>query len=194
MKFFVRRLVAPAALLLALGILAIGCSRLPSAPVTPTSAEWSASTAGDRVAEPAGLIGGVFDLLKGLIVRTLNLVGSLGGTLTNARWMLTIPPNAVEGSATVAIGVPSSTSSSCQLEIYPLEKNHFAVPVLLTVDCRSVTSDALKTYSIFWWDPAKRVWVPVPGSKVDLTRKTVTAPLSHFSKYSVGPLQGKAGW
>jgi len=131
---------------------------------------------------------------KGLLVRTLNLVGSLGGSLTNGRWKVTIPANAVEGDATVAIGVLSSTSSSCQLEIMPAEKNPFRIPVTLTVNCSSVPSTTLKTYVILWFDPATSTWVPVQGSKVDLVKKTVSAPLSHFSRYSVGPLLGKAGW
>jgi hypothetical protein len=29
---------------------------------------------------------------------------------------------------------------------------------------------------------------------VDLVNKTVGAPLLHFSRYSVGPADGKAGW
>ena len=34
---------------------------------------------------------------------------------------------------------------------------------------------------------------PVSGSRVDLTIRTVSAPLLHFSKYAAGP-QTKAGW
>jgi hypothetical protein len=29
---------------------------------------------------------------------------------------------------------------------------------------------------------------------VDLQNKTVSAPLEHFSKYAVGPLDGRASW
>jgi hypothetical protein len=47
---------------------------------------------------------------------------------------------------------------------------------------------------IYWFDPATRRWVQVQGSQVDLVAKTVSAPLTHFSRYSVGPAGGKAGW
>jgi hypothetical protein len=105
-----------------------------------------------------------------------------------------IPAGAVDGTAQVALGVANTTSESCQLEIYPIEKNSFRVPVTLTIDCQSVPSDQLKSYLIWWYNPTTKTWVAVPGSKVDLVEKTVSAPLSHFSKYAAGPTPGKAGW
>jgi len=186
-----RRFVAPAILSAGIVLLSVGCGALPNAPqVTPGQV---APAQVGKVVHEEGLIGGLTDLLKGLIVKTLNLVGSLGGTVTNGRWKVVIPAGAIDGSATVYVGVQSSTSPIVQLEINP-EKNSFLKPVTLTADCSSVSATLLKTYSVFWWDPVKSVWVPVPGSKVDLTKKTVTAPLYHFSKYSVGPLPGKGGW
>ena len=91
----------------------------------------------------------------------------------------------------VSLGVANSTSGSCQLEILPTTKNHFATPARLTVSCPGVPDDALRNYTIFWLDPATRKWVPVAGSTVDLATKTVSAPLQHFSTYSVG---SKASW
>jgi hypothetical protein len=38
------------------------------------------------------------------------------------------------------------------------------------------------------------MWCPVAGSRVDLVAKTVSAPLTHFSKYSVGQKTGRSGW
>jgi hypothetical protein len=166
---------------------AVGCAQLPSQPlIEPETSEVTVTH--------DGLVSGVTDLLKGLIVRTLNLVGSLGGTLTNGRWKVVIPAGAVDGSAQVGLGVLTSISPSCQLEIYPADKNRFKVPVTLTIDCRSVPLSELKTYTIFWYNPTTRIWEPVAGSKVDLVNKTVSAPLSHFSKYAAGPVGGKAGW
>ena len=66
--------------------------------------------------------------------------------------------------------------------------------MLLTVNCSSVPTDVLRTYVIFWYNPTTKTWVPVSGSTVNLTTKTVSAPLQHFSNYSVGPTGGKAGW
>lgn len=168
-----------------------GCGRLPTAPTatsSPTSAGVHASSTG-----LLSTVGGVVDGLVGLVVRTLNLVGSLGGSLTNGRWRVAIPAGAVNGNATVSLGVSSSTSSTCQLEILPSDQNHFQVPVTLTIDCRSVANDDLRNWVIYWFDPSTSQWVPVQGSQVNLTTKTVSAPLLHFSKYSAGP-QTKAGW
>jgi hypothetical protein len=141
-----------------------------------------------------GTVGTLFGTVIGLVVKVLNVIGSIGGSLTNGRWRIDIPANAIDGTATVALGVRSSTSADCQLEISPADKNHFSVPVRLTADCRSVPSSELAGYVIFWFDPATGKWVPVEGSQVDLVNKTVSAPLLHFSKYSVGPADGKAGW
>src|SRR5437867_12686106 len=68
-----------------------GCGQMPTAPNT-TSPAPSASVSGS--AQSSGLlstIGSVVDLAVKLIVRTLNLVGSLGGSLTNGRWQAVVP-------------------------------------------------------------------------------------------------------
>ena len=172
-------------------LILIGCGGMPTGPASAPAA-FSSSTGSS--AQPASLIGGVVDGVVGLLVRTLNLVGSLGGLLSNGRWTVTIPAGAVDGSATVSLGVSSSTSASCQLGITPADKNHFTVPVTLTIDCRSVPSDQLANYTIYWFDPSTGQWVEVAGSKVDLTNKRVSAPLAHFSQYAAGDKGGKAGW
>lgn len=184
--------------LLIFGILAtamLGCGQNPVAP--NTGQETSTAAGMSRTAEPEGLLsltGSVVNSLVGLIVKTLDLIGSLGGSLTNGRWTVVIPAGAVEGAAKIALGVSNSTSSECQLEIWPADQNHFQVPATLTADCRSVSSDRLKSYVIYWYNPSTRTWVQVEGSRVDLVSKTVSAPLTHFSRYAVGPSEGKAGW
>lgn len=175
--------------LAAASTLAVGCVQLPSQPIAgavETTAEVSVTQ--------NGLLGGVTGLLKGLLTVTLNLVGGTGGSVINDKWRVVIPPGAVEGNATVGMGVDKSARSDVQLEILPIEKNHFLVPATLTFDCTGVSSSDLRNYTIYWYNPATRAWVEVPGSKVDLAKKTVSAPLSHFSQYSAGPKGGKAGW
>jgi hypothetical protein len=192
-----RRTVPILLLLTALLTAAItGCSQLPTNPATTSQAS-PGSIAAARSAESAGLLSTAGSLLNGLatlIVRTLQLVGSVGGSLTNGRWRVVLPPDAVEGNVTIALAVPDATSPDCQLEIWPADRNHFSKPVTLIADCRNVSNDRLRTYIIYWYNPDTRKWVPVPGSTVDLTTKTVRAPLSHFSKYAVGPQGGRAGW
>jgi hypothetical protein len=199
------RIVASLALGLVVGSL-VGCGSMATAPdPVQTTAVASAPAAPAAVAtsvDPgAGSnnallspVGTIFHSLLGLIVRVLNVVGSVGGTLTNGRWRVDVPANAIEGTASIGLGVQSSASADCHLEILPATQNHFAVPVRLTADCGSVPSDQLAHYVIFWYDPGTGKWVPVAGSAVDLAHKAVSAPLQHFSRYAVGPADGKAGW
>src|SRR5262245_39970970 len=115
---------------------AIGCGTTPTAPPSPAADEPTAVNAAQRGPEAAGLIGDVVGTVVTLVQRTLWLVGSLGGSLTNGRWRVEIPANAVDGNGTVTLGVASSTAPSCQLEISPATLNHFSKPVTLTIDCR----------------------------------------------------------
>ena len=176
--------------MLALGLSA-GCFQIVTAPVSP---QQLASAPSGQMAQPDGLIGsvvGVVDGLVKLVFKVLSIVGSIGGSVSNGRWRVDVPAGAFDGTATVGVGVASSASPNCQLEISPADKNHFLKPVRLTVNCSGVATEQLKNYVIFWFDPTTKTWVPVSGSTVDLTNKTVSAPLQHFSSYAVG---GKAGW
>ena len=79
--------------LLALGWLVVlalaGCSELPTAPRGAELA--SATTPTPRPASDLSAIRSTLDSVEGLITRTLDLVGSQGGSLTNARWSVVIP-------------------------------------------------------------------------------------------------------
>ena len=168
------------------------CSmKMSTAPATPQQVQSLSA----QSAEPNGLIGSVVGGVVNLVYKVLDIVGDVGGTLTNGRWRVVVPPGAISGNAQISLGVLSNLSPSCQLGITPADKNHFSKPVILTADCSSVPSDVLRSYAIFWYNPATATWVPVAGSTVDLTKKTVSAPLQHFSAYAVGPcVGGKAGW
>jgi hypothetical protein len=188
-----KRLITPLILLALVAASLVGCGAMPTAPTAQTETTQTVS----RSAEPADLLSGVVGVvnsLVGLVVRTLNLEGSLGGSLTNGRWRVVMPAGAVDGSATIALGVPNTSSPDCKLEIWPSDKNRFSTPATLTVDCRYVASSELANYAIYWADPVAKQWVELSGSKVDLTSKTVSVSILHFSEYSVGPRGGKAGW
>ena len=185
---FTRRIALPIALALAVGLV-VGCGRMPTAPNVTTQA---GAEVASPAAEPGGLGSTIGDALN-QIVKTIELVGDVGGTLTNGRWTVDVPPRAVDGNGSVSITVVSANSPGCQLDITPVTLNQFSTPVTLTADCSSVPSAALSNYVIYWFNPGTRQWVQVAGSKVDLTRKVVTAPLKHFSQYSVGPSGGSEG-
>ena len=129
-----------------------------------------------------------------LIERSAVLPASLGGTVTNGRWRIQVPSGAVDSTARFVIGVPSAKSGACDLAIEPAEMNHFEVPVTLVADCHGAAPKQLAGWFISWYDPSTGTWVRVPGSTVDLKRKTVSAPLAHFSIYCVGPAAGRSGW
>lgn len=187
---FLRKFFASVALVVAVSA-AVGCGRMPTA---PNAVEQTAIHDNGRTAEPDGLIGSVLDLVVGLLVKVVNIVGSLGGSVTNGRWRIDVPPNAIEGNAAVSVAVVDASSPNVDLDILPASKNHFSVPVRVSAMCSNVPTAELRTYVIKWYNPATRKWVDVPGSTVDLSTKTVSAPLQHFSKYCVGPAQTKAGW
>jgi len=186
-----KKLASRLVLVGALAVTVFGCGKLATA---PNPVQTSVTATASSPAQSEGLLSGVGSILNsmvGLIVRTLNLVGSLGGSLSNGRWRVDVPAGAVDGSATIALGVASTTSSDCKLEIWPSDKNHFSVAATLTVDCANVASDQLSNYAIFWLDPSTQQWVEVSGSKVNLTNKTVSVSILHFSEYSARP---RAGW
>lgn len=187
-------IVLTLAVLFTLGCAQAPTSPEPSTPESTTAAQPADLRSGPADAAPQGLLGGIIPIATRLVVRTLNVVGSVGGSLSNGRWQVDVPAGAVEGSATISLSVSSLTSPDCHLEIAPLSKNQFSVPVTLTADCRGVPADELAKYVIYWYNPALETWVPVSGSKVDLTQKTVSAELEHFSRYAVGPVGGRSGW
>jgi hypothetical protein len=122
------------------------------------------------------------------------LTEALGGTVRNGRWRVEVPPGAVVGSARVSVTPNSSRAGIVSLGIFPSEKNYFATPVRLVVDCRTVPTSKLRGWFISWYNPATGIWTRVPGSTVDSRRKIVSAPLSHFSLYCVGANPGRSGF
>ncbi len=135
--------------------------------------------------------------------------GRAGGWLQCGRFLLAIPAGAFDGTGTITMTMPDSTSMVVDLAIAPDSLNRFAVPVVLslkTTDAQ-VLPDSL---AIYWYDPGVSKWVDMPTEK-SLTSATdcltslnggtgsgplsandsgVSASLTHFSKYSAG----KAGW
>jgi len=117
-----------------------------------------------------------------------------GGIVRSGRWRIVVPPGAISGSARFTV-TPSTTSGGIvRLGILPLEKNQFAKPVLLVADCHNVPPKQLRSWFVSWFNPRTGSWERVPGSTVDTKKKTVSASLSHFSTYMVGPDVGRAGW
>jgi hypothetical protein len=114
--------------------------------------------------------------------------GAKGGKLNCDRLILTIPPGAFSGTATITITIPDRTVLKGELAISPASANNFAVPVKLAVDLRDLPVDPT-TLAVYWYDPAAGTWVVQPTTAV-LSPLSITTNLSHFSSYAAG----KAGW
>src|SRR5207247_8058682 len=113
-----------------------------------------------------------------------------GGSLANGGGRWDTPAGVVDGAAAIGLGVPSSTSFSCQLDILSADRDRIRTPARLTVDCAGVPEEELKRYVLYALDPAFNVWQVVPGSSVDLTRKTVSAALRRFATDAGGTTGG----
>jgi hypothetical protein len=180
-----------------------GCGAMPTSPVNqrsaPTREVQSATMPIDDPAPPEASLPdapAASGILAGdeLIERAAMLPAALGGTVRNGRWRIEVPAGAVSATARFTVAVPSAKSGAVELGIEPAEMNRFATPVRLVADCHGVPPKKLAGWFISWYDPSTGAWVRVPGSVVDLRKKTVSAPLAHFSTYAVGPAEGKSGW
>jgi hypothetical protein len=200
------------AVLASCAALVAGCGALPTSPIdndmrAPSGTENAAATTMPADDQPSDTPGAdprratdLSDVLAtapgagAMSVRESDLMPNGKADVRNGRWEIKVPRGAIDGPARLSVRVPGPASPACELGITPASKNHFAQPVLLVADCRGVSTTQLLTYVISWYDPGTGLWVPVAGSHVDLKKKTVTAPLLHFSVYSVGPEDGKSGW
>ena len=103
-----------------------------------------------------------------------------GGTISNGRYTLIVPPNALSQDTEYRVRDDNNGYAECDL--YP-HGAQFNVPVTLVMDLRN--SNANVFTQIFWWDDVHRIWVPMGGVYNPVTR-TLTCQLPHFSKYRAG--------
>ena len=170
-----------------------GCSHSPTAPFTspvsdaPAFLRVPAGTAQPYSAGPG----------SGSSISSSCIDGSKGGTVSNGRFQLCIPPGAFIGTGTISISVPDPAVMQCQLSISPAGLNGFLVPVQLIADYGSSSgpgpgSPAPSDPALLWFDEVNQRWVRMPGSSVTSWNNTLTTPLPHFSSYGV--IGNKAGW
>lgn len=169
-----------------LALLAWGCSM--SAPTSPSRQVYSGTPSFVRV---PGAGAGTFSSDSGLPDTSSAIIdGATGGTLSNGRFQLVIPPGAFTGTARLTLFVPDRTVVQCELGISPPEANRFARPVKLIADCNSGLNIIPARLETLWYDESRGLWVTVPGSVI--SGSTITTPLAHFSIYGI--VDSKAGW
>lgn len=105
---------------------------------------------------------------------------------------LFMPAGALRGAGDIEMTFERKVNV-LHLEIHPAELNGFSVPAELTLDVSHLDLADRRQAVVGWYNPTTGLWEEVAGSRVDVENGTVTAPLQHFSSYSV-ILQGKAGW
>ena len=149
-------------------------------------ANYTGGRTGDLVVVPA-LCG------SGALNGSAKINGDRGGSLSVGRFTVSVPPHVIAGDATISISVPDQSILQCSLNITPASDNHFSVPVVLTTSYDGADVADPTSLLEVWFDESAGVWRPVPGSGINTTNQTVTAPLAHFSMYGVAR-GGKAGW
>jgi hypothetical protein len=134
-----------------------------------------------------------------------------GGWLQCGRFLLVLPAEALDSTATITMSMHDSTAMVVDLEISPRWLNRFDKPVLLSVNTTGTTAPT-DSLAIYWFDPSDDSWLGMSTEKTlastkycleqvaagDLNAPDLSSPavsglsaqLSHFSRYSAG----KAGW
>src|SRR5262249_23516991 len=109
-----------------------GCSNLPTAPNVG-----GGETSPGFLRVPTGAAGAFGSSGPGGGGGSGVVDGERGGTVTNGRFQLRIPPGAFAGTATISIVVPDPAVLRCELGFSPASVNGFRAPVQLAVRYRS---------------------------------------------------------
>jgi hypothetical protein len=120
-------------------------------------------------------------------------VTSAGGTLTNGRWTLTVPANAVPAGAHFTLSVPGTRGAACQVQVTPANAV-ITAPLTLSVDCRGVAANRTGSLVILGYDPTTTQWTPVAGSASDTRKHKISASIPGAGIYGAGYPDGRAGW
>lgn len=179
-----------AALALMALIAGVGCSSLPTGP-NPDVAPGGASMDGAGTAATAGADPTPIQFESA--TSSKQIFGVLGGRVSAGNFTVILPPSAVSSVATVTVTQPDIFRPVVSLDITPASANKFKAPVTLVVDASRMSTERLAKAYLAWLDPATGKWVPVSGSTVDLEKRTIQAPLQHFSVYAIA-IDSKAGW
>lgn len=139
-------------------------------------------------------IGSWSDLWPGLEVAetAAEVSSSFGGSVSCGGVRVDVPAGALRDNGTVTMRW-SRADNVVDLGITPIDLNGFEQPVTLTMDATALPAGQRALAVVYWWNPEEQTWEEVPGSVADPATGRVSAPLHHFSQYTVG-LQSKAGW
>jgi hypothetical protein len=170
------------------GALTVGCSTLPTAPTSDANrgagtytmdggATFSPPTVQEDQPQPL------------TASKTMN--GLLGGTVRAGKFTAVLPPGCFLGTRTVTVTQADPAKLQVELSMSGAHIQRFLTPIVLVADASDMQVKLLSQSTIAWLNPATGKWEPVLGCQVNLLGLSLSAPLWHFSTYSV---QSKAGW
>ena len=105
-------------------------------------------------------------------------IGYAGGTISVGNYTLVIPEGAL--LQTTKITVEQEVCGDWPVRLSP-DGTQFAVPVTLQMDASSESDPG--SMNVKWWNPSTSQWVPLGSAH---SGSTVSASLSHFSRYTLG--------
>lgn len=180
---------------------------LVAAPFLSSCSEQHDPTSANAVVERQdGLIGDVLNGLLGLVGSLITgpdangdavteWIGPAGGTLTTAAYTLTVPAGAVSEATRFRIAPTNTGTYSVDLSAYKkrgllglslieVGSQGFAKPVKLIISYANATNVQSAPDLVIIYIRSNGT-IELQTSIVNTTTKTVTSPLSHFSKYAM---------
>lgn len=113
------------------------------------------------------------------------LLPGVGGLVMIGRYSVLVPADALTRPTVITIIVREETGLvSCELLPHGLSFSN-TKPVLLRMNVGGTELAARTSMTIYWFDDQTATWVDV-GGLPDPTGSTVSANLTHFSRYAVG--------
>ena len=108
---------------------------------------------------------------------------STGGTLYLGEFKFYIPPGALDHDTVITI--TQTSDRYIEMDFGP-DGTQFDPPATMTISYATANLRNIKpaNLSISWFNTATNQWVNIGGT-VDTIAKTVSAPISHFTQYTL---------
>jgi hypothetical protein len=179
-------------LALALALVAgVSCTTDTTAPLAPSSEQQASPSfgligdlTGGLTSTVVGTLGSVTDLLlcaPQQYDKTTQTIGPRGGVLNVGSHTLVVPKNALSQDVTITAEQMKGSSNSIR---FSPEDLHFRTPAVLTMTYDNCAVVLLQK-KIVYTDEHLKVLEVLKASLDLFKKKSVTAPIDHFSRYAV---------
>ena len=120
-------------------------------------------------------------------------ITSAGGTLTNGRWTLTVPANALAAGAHFTLSVPGARGAACQVQVSPANAA-LATTLTLSVDCHGVPANRIGDFIILGYDASSTLWTAVDHGNSTSKKHVVSVAIAGAGIFGAGYPDGTPGW